>query len=175
MSSYKLYRNEKIIEHQQKLIFDLYEVYDFFKETFPDGDSTWGYKYYNVFAATSPDPLWYEIFQDVKQYIRDYVGHNDPLWMQCWLNMHEPTQVLDWHNHDFPYHGYISIDPKNTTTEFRDWKIKNSVGNIYIGPGYNDHRVVVNDDYNDGPRITLGMDIITEPEYRFRQFSFIPI
>ena len=36
------------------------------------------------------------------------------------------------------------------------------------------HRVVVNDDYQ-GPRITLGFDIITEPTLPDDQFSIIPL
>lgn len=46
------------------------------------------------------------------------------IWMQAWLNYHDHDQVLDWHNHSAPYHGYISIEPQDTTTEFGDWEIK---------------------------------------------------
>jgi hypothetical protein len=78
--------------------------------------------------------------------------------MQCWLNYHYPNEVLNWHNHHWDYHGYICIDPKNTRTVFKDYQIKNEVGNIYIGPGNREHIVVVDENYVS-PRITLGFDV----------------
>ena len=80
------------------------------------------------------------------------------MWMQAWLNYHNHNQVLGWHNHDWDYHGYISIDPKNTITEFRDYKIENKVGQIYFGPGQREHRVVCLDEFSD-TRLTIGFDI----------------
>ena len=80
------------------------------------------------------------------------------MWMQAWLNYHNHDQVLGWHNHDWDYHGYISIDPKNTITEFRDYKIENKVGQIYFGPGQKEHRVVCLDEFSD-TRLTIGFDV----------------
>ena len=101
------------------------------------------------------------------------------MWMQCWMNMHNPKEVLGWHDHQFPYHGYVSIDPKDSITQFKEdnlrYEIKNEVGNIYFGPGWKRmHRVVVNSEY-DGPRITLGFDIVLEPTLPDDQFSIIPL
>ena len=53
---------------------------------------------------------------------------------------------------------YISIDPKNTITEFEKWKVHNKIGQIYIGEGGHQHRVIVNEPY-EGYRITIGLDI----------------
>ena len=80
------------------------------------------------------------------------------MWMQAWLNYHNHDQVLGWHNHDWDYHGYISIDPKNTVTEFRDYKIENKVGQIYFGLGQREHRVVCLDEFSD-TRLTIGFDV----------------
>ena len=82
--------------------------------------------------------------------------------MQCWLNYHTPDKVLDWHTHEWNYHGYISIDPKDTKTVFDGYEIDNEIGNIYIGPGYRYHKVVTKDNFYE-PRITLGFDVCVEP------------
>ena len=101
---------------------------------------------------------------EIKDYLKDQHSPEDDyssnLWFQSWLNYHKQNEVLDWHDHPFPFHGYISIDPKDSTTEFRNYSIKNKIGNIYIGQGHRQHRVVVDTPYN-GTRITLGYDIAT--------------
>ena len=71
---------------------------------------------------------------------------------------HDHDNVLGWHNHDWDYHGYISIDPKNTVTEFRNYKIENKTGQIYFGPGQREHRVVCLDEFSD-KRLTIGFDV----------------
>lgn len=138
-----------------------------------------GYRFYNVFNLTSPSPLFWGLLKELSTIVRTELQTDAPLWMQCWMNMHNPKEVLGWHDHHFPYHGYISIDPKDSVTQFKEgdtkYEIKNEVGNIYFGPGWNRmHRVVVNEEYQ-GPRITLGFDIITQPTVPDDQFSVIPL
>ena len=171
---YKIHKSNTVCQHHAQMITDLHGVHNFFKQTFPDRDSTWSYNFYNIFCVTSPSPLWYDLFVELKSIIRDYVGHDKPLWMQSWLNFHMPDQVLDWHNHEWPYHGYISIDPKNTETIFDNYKVKNELGNIYIGPGNRMHKVEVIESFTT-PRITLGFDVHEEPDFPYEQFSLMPI
>jgi hypothetical protein len=77
-----------------------------------------------------------------------------------------------------PYHGYISIEPQDTTTEFCDWEVKNESGNIYFGRGNVRHRVVNNSFYT-GKRITIGYDVIPESSFEYlyptKQYGNIPI
>ena len=171
---YKVYKSELIVKYSGQMITDLYAVHEFFKKSFPEKDSTWSYNLYNIFCATSPSPLWYDLLVELKKYIREFIGHENPLWMQSWLNFHKPEEVLDWHNHEWPYHVYISIDPKNTETVFDNYKIKNELGNIYIGPGNRMHKVEVIEPFTT-PRITLGFDIHEEPDFPYQQFSLMPI
>lgn len=138
-----------------------------------------GYRFYNVFNLTSPSPLFWFLLKEISFVVRTELKSDAPMWMQCWMNMHKPNEVLGWHDHHFPYHGYISIDPKDSVTQFKEddlrYDIKNEVGNIYFGPGWKRmHRVVVNNEY-DGPRITLGFDITLEPNLPDDQFSIIPL
>mgnify|MGYP003331956089 FL=1 len=130
----------------------------------------------------------YHLLKEISAITRKHLSNfgvnpDDPLWIQCWMNFHKPDQVLDWHDHHFPWHGYISIDPKDSITKFReylpegsyDYNIHNQIGNIYLGPGFSRmHKVVVNNDY-EGDRITLGFDIITQSTLPDDQFSLIPL
>jgi hypothetical protein len=195
VSDYQVIKSQNIIEYHEHFVRECFQVHDRFKKLFPDKDSTWGYGYYNIFAATSPSPIWYNLYKEVRDLARDFANDERPMWIQAWLNFHNADQVLDWHGHDWPYHGYISIDPKSTTTIFKgvdkrqspfrdtqditevpyEYEIKNEIGNIYIGPGHRQHKVVVDDVYDDSPRITLGFDIQTDPERPFEQWSLLPL
>ena len=115
------------------------------------------------------------LFKELKNIIKEYHKKDEPLWFQCWLNYHSDNQVLDWHDHQWLWHGYISIDPKETKTIFENgFEVKNEIGNIYIGPCNIKHKVVVNKPYF-GHRITLGFDVISVPDYPINTTSFMPI
>ena len=77
-----------------------------------------GYRFYNVFSLTTPSPLFWELFQEIKYIVEQQFDYKGPKWIQCWLNYHRQDEVLDWHNHAFPMHGYVSIRPHFTTTTF---------------------------------------------------------
>lgn len=172
MVDYQLHKSKTILKNQKEIIMDLDIAYQFLRKNFTD--TTWEYKKYNIFAVTSPSIHFYNLFYELKDIVRGYVNHDQPLWIQSWLNYHQPNQVLDWHDHYWPIHGYISIDPKGTETEFETYTITNEVGNIYIGPGYRPHRVNVTEMFT-APRITLGFDIHNTPNVPYEQFSLIPI
>ena len=135
-------------------------------------DSTWSYDKYNVFGLTSPTQVYYDLFNELRGFVYDYIKPKQ-LWMQAWVNYHMPDQVLQWHNHEWPIHGYISIRPHKTKTVFEGYEIDNQVGNVYIGPGNRYHRVEVLEDY-DTPRITLGFDLLTDPTQCSNNIGLIP-
>ena len=99
------------------------------------------------------------------------------------INKDSVEQVLAEHGHLYPYHGYISIDPQNTTTIFNNGlEIKNKPGQIYIGPGRNwdennedwDHKVVINRK-SSNPRITIAFDISDKIDKEHEELSFFPL
>lgn len=155
---FRLYKSQLIIDNQKKFIDLIDQSYNLHQEVMNGEDSTWSYYRYNFFVLSAPSLLSHKLFVELKNLINDYVPSKNVKWFQCWINYHYPDQVLPWHNHEWDYHGYISIDPKKTRTVFSDYEIENEVGNIYIGPGYREHKVVVDEDF-DTPRITLGFDI----------------
>ncbi len=126
-------------------------------------DFTWSYGKYNVFGLTSATRVFYDLYCELNDFVYDYNGNGD-LWMQSWLNYHDTGGLLDWHGHQWPIHGYISIRPHNTKTIFRnpEYEIINEVGNVYIGPGFREHKVISPNSHFDTNRITLGFDILKD-------------
>ena len=163
-----IHESDLIKDNHEQFITDCHAIHKKFKSLYPEKDSTWSYSKYNVFALSSPMPLWYDLYSDLSFVIRGYMIEQDlddykPLWIQSWLNFHKSDEVLEWHDHHWPYHGYISINPCETTTVFEGYKIKNEIGKIYIGPGNRKHKVRVDKEF-DSTRITLGFDITDKPE-----------
>ena len=157
---YKIYQSKYIVEHQSEIIKQCHQAKKWYMRL-PSrnatGDMTSDYFNYNIFSLTAGHYNFYEIYKELVSIVKSELG-NKKMWMQSWLNYHDHDQVLGWHNHDWDYHGYISIDPKNTVTEFRDYKIENKVGQIYFGPGQREHRVVCLDEFPD-TRLTIGFDV----------------
>lgn len=146
---------------------------------------TWQFGNYNMFGLNSCNQWFYDIYKSLIEAIREYhrlSGIEIPkqLWLQTWINSHTPNQVLKTHNHDWPLHGYISVEPKKSQTVFTDkpngkelYRIDNKVGQIYLGPGSRFHHVEVLEPFQ-GERITFGFDL----EHRDRIFDnigFMPI
>ena len=174
--NYKIYRSSVVVEHQSEMIDRINFAHQQLMKKYGslNTDSTWLYKTYNIFSLIGPSKLFYELFYDLTNVIKSTIVDKDFLWFQSWLNFHEPNEVLNWHNHHWYYHGYISIDPKKTKTIFKEYEILNQVGNIYIGPGNREHKVQVLRPY-EGKRITLGFDVTTNEENPSDLISLIPI
>jgi len=160
--NYKIYKSNVICNNQEEIIKVIDKSYSIHQEIFSGEDFTWSYRKYNTFGLTSSNELFYDLFCELKTFIYDYLDH-DRLWLQSWINYHSSDKVLGWHNHEYPFHGYICVRPHETTTVFSDYKVKNEIGNVYIGPGDIEHKVVVDNPYED-PRITIGFDILTKPD-----------
>ncbi len=160
---FQIYRSDMVIEHKDKLLEQGRLGIERLQNTFP-GSTTWNYAKYNLFNLTAGYPVYYKLFQELKQVIRLYIGHDNPLWMQCWINYHMADEVLDWHGHDNHIcHGYLSVEPHKTKTIFREYEIDNKVGQLYIGRCELDgiqleHKVVVLEEYHT-PRVTIAFDV----------------
>lgn len=184
MNDYFTHQSEYIVKNHSDIMIDIDVAHRLFKELFPDKDSTWTYNLYNVFSLTACSTHFYNIYKELRDVIRSRLGETRPLWIQSWINYlrYEELNLLDWHGHNFEYHGYISIEPKKTNTVFENYSIENKVGQIYFGPGERIHKVEAIESYI-GERITLGFDIVTIPEQSFvtyierpwKNMSFIPL
>jgi len=180
--NYALYHSAFIANYHKEIIEDCEVGYLRFKEIFKEENkgTTWEYEKYNIFSITARSIPLYTIYRQIVAATRDFVGDDRPLWIQCWMNHHLEDKVLDWHFHEkyILFHGYVSVDPKNTVTEFTKYSIENKIGNIYLGKTGEEysHRVVVREPY-EGYRITLGFDIVDAltDNSRCANLSFIPI
>ena len=164
----------KLIVENQQGFNSIMEFAAFkFEDVYGHRDFTKAYAGYNLFTHTATDLLMYKLFKELQSRVRSVLG-DQPLWMQSWMNQHKQEEVLDWHNHDWDWHGYISIEPKKTNTVFEDFVVENKVGQIYFGEGHKLHKVEVLEPY-EGLRITLGFDITNKIDTRSKYVSFIPI
>jgi hypothetical protein len=171
MTDYTLYQSDYIANNQDLIFDDISRAHRLFTEIFPSKDSTWSYHMYNIFALTSPSTSFYQIYKELRNLIREQLGNDRPLWFQAWINYHTQDQLLKWHGHDFEYHGYICIDPKNTKTVFENYEIVNKPGQIYFGPGHRQHMVEAITPFQ-GVRTTIGFDIVTTPSMDFIERPF---
>ena len=179
--AYKIYQSDLVLKNHQQFLNETKLAYFYLKNKYNTSDTTGLYKKYNLFAITSNSLLFYKLFKELNSYIRDYIGDNRPLWMKSWLNYHNTPQDLDnslgesagFHGHLATYHGYISIDPQNTITRFRNGlDIQNKIGQIYIGPGTNTLTTNVESGWDHfvdlispslSPRITIAFDVVEVP------------
>ena len=161
--NYQIWNSDVITNHFDEIIDASLRAEQLFETRFgplKDRDLTWSYQSYNIWLLTSPSPSWYMLFKDLVEVIKQQRTWNTPVWIESWINMHRTEKILDWHTHHWPMHGYISIDPRETVTEFEDYTIVNRPGQIYIGPGKKLHRVVTTNATNFlSPRITVGFDV----------------
>ncbi|CAB5222021.1 hypothetical protein UFOVP242_235 [uncultured Caudovirales phage] len=191
---YRIYSSPYVITNQQEFITDSEIAYKKYRsdnenslkklkyqhDSYEGAGSTWNYDSYNLFSYTGGSPYFHTLFMQFQAVCREWVGDDRPLWLQCWLNYHYPDDVLKWHHHyDSIAHGYVSIDPKNTSTRFEQFTVENEIGKIYIGHCGLFHEVVVNKVF-DTPRITIAFQLdddtsLSSYRHRYTNTSFIPI
>ena len=175
---YKLYDIDVVTKNQPLFVEQCNVLHKPIQQSVGDEDTTRAYKRYNIFQISASSLAFYKLYCEVIKNVRDYVGDDRPLWMSGWMNFHQPMQVLNWHNHlNSICHGYVSIDPKDTTTDFKDYAIENQVGRLYLGPSARLHKVVVNKPFA-GHRITIGFDVNDDADCLLVQsgdYNFLPI
>jgi hypothetical protein len=177
--NYKLFDNQYIKNNYVDILEETDLIYQRFCYKFSsrwgrgghNESSTEAYQWYGIQSLTVGLTHYYYILQSLEKTIRNFANHKNPLWYQCWINFHEPNQLLDWHNHTYcSYHGYFSIDPKNSRTIFENYEICNAIGQLYIGPSNRKHKVV--SDHFLGKRVTLGFDVVNENDIQMLYKDF---
>jgi len=164
---HKLYKSEVVLDNHRVMINILNNSISFLG----DVDPTWTYDKYNLFGLTSPTKVFYNLFKELRGFVYDYTDGD--LWMQSWVNYHMPDQLLKRHNHAWPIHGYICINPHLTKTVFDDYEIENRIGDVYIGPGGRHHEVQLIEPFYT-PRITIGFDVTDRPHQANANLGMIP-
>lgn len=125
---------------------------------------------YNVFMY--PFPGFYDLYSNIQKTFHTIREHqnipNKPYYCQCWINVFEQGQFIDWHYHWLPkfeaWHGFycVDVEPNSSTT----YKLENEViiesknNLLVVSKSAGDlHR---SSEWNDPvrPRITIAFDII---------------
>tara|TARA_B100000902_G_scaffold11564_1_gene14074 strand:- start:64 stop:579 length:516 start_codon:yes stop_codon:yes gene_type:complete len=166
---HRLYKSQVVLDNQRVMINILDNALSFLE----GDDPTWSYDKYNVFGLTSPTQVYYDLYNELRGFVYDYIGDSGPLWIQSWVNYHKPDQLLQWHNHEWPIHGYICVNPHLTKTVFEGYEIQNRIGDVYIGPGQRYHRVELIEPFYT-PRITIGFDITNDPGKASANIGLMP-
>ena len=164
--NYELHHVNLISDNHKDFVEECYRAKDRFDIFYPNKSSTWTYDSYNVFSLTSGSELFYKLFKEIQNIVREHVKTEEPLWLQSWLNFHQKEEVLNWHDHKCCIaHGYVSIEPHNTKTVFENFEVDNEVGKLYIGQPNMLHKVEVIEDF-DSPRITIAFDVLNLDNYK---------
>jgi|TARA_B110000483_G_scaffold13404_1_gene15217 hypothetical protein len=175
---YSVYKHVPLVQKQNSFIDDIILAENFLKQEFNTDNVTWAYEKYNIFSLLTGSFHYWNLFKDVGMCIRRYMVENlnqtlpKHMWIQAWLNSHTDEQLLTKHNHADDVHGnlhgYISINPQDTTTKFYNsfeeekpiYSIDNKIGYIYIGKGEVWHEVIAHTPSKQ-KRITIGFDVMT--------------
>ena len=179
IDDYKLIKSDYIVNNHAEFVDRCDKLHTVLKNQFPKAkNTTWIYYNYNIFICLAGDVFFYNLYKELTTHLRHCIGDSRPAWFSVWLNYLTHDQIgdaLGFHDHPHDLHGFISIDPKDTITEFVGFEIDNQIGNIYIGPGGLDfsHKVVNRSEW-EGNRITLGFDVSFEQKKSMTK-SFIPL
>ena len=139
------------------------------------GDYTENHDTYNIWSLLRDFKIWQPVYEEVTDTIKScYDGPSDYLYLKSWINYSEGKELLDWHGHGSMLHGYVSITPHKTTTEFERFEVENKIGRIYVGPGIYLHRVNIVKPFS-GKRITIGFDVYDNLDHSRRPLNTIPI
>lgn len=157
---FELYHSKVIEDNLDRFNVECEYIARNIRNKFNTYSTTDVYQRYCLLNMVGNSDIWWYLYQDITKAVRQYLGHKRPLWAQIWLNTHKyEDDPLPWHRHDgVDCHGFVSIDPKNTVTEFKTHTIVNEPGKIYVGPPAAFHRVVNRGPW-DGERYTVAFDI----------------
>ena len=175
MNDYKIYKSKTVLENHSEFVFECVKLNKEIRENYSVGDgysTTWEYGRYNIFNLRRGNKLFDALREELVDIIKENCVGVGECWVQSWLNFDTYDTVeknLLLHDHQLPVHGYISVDPKNTKTNFpyAGFEVVNEVGKIYIGPGRAEetekwkHEVINTSKYG-GTRITIAFDVVFE-------------
>ena len=170
MKQYIVEEINYVKDNYDQFIKDIDLAYDRFNYSYGpmlDGRSATGYhKYYNLMLLTFGSKVFHDFFKILKHRLLEFMNYpKEHLWYMCWLNYDlGKNKFFEWHkHHDARVHGFVCIEPQHTVTEFKDFKLINKTGQIYIGPGQKLHKVNILKPYKK-PRISIAFDVVGEKE-----------
>ena len=127
------------------------------------------YKHYNLLLF--PLSQFHELYFDIRKMFHEVNDRtNENYYIQCWLNVYNKNEFIDWHNHWPPYyqswHGFYCVSGKGSHTTYKlppDLKkevmIPTIPNQIVLSKSAGDYHKS-SDWIEDYPRITIAFDIV---------------
>ena len=125
---------------------------------------------YNVLMY--PFDGFHELYEEIRNVFHEVSDSNDKHYMQCWLNVYQKGEFIDWHSHwqshTNSWHGFYCVDVEpDSYTDYKipingkieEIRIPSENNLLVIGKSDNDtHRS--SDWTRDNPRVTIAFDIV---------------
>jgi hypothetical protein len=127
---------------------------------------------YNVFMY--PFPEFHNLYTEIKNTFHAAREHQNlpskPYYCQCWVNVFEQGQFIDWHYHWLPefeaWHGFycVDVEPNSSTTYKLENEIEIESKNNLLVISKSAGDLHKSSEWHDSsrPRITIAFDIIPE-------------
>jgi hypothetical protein len=130
--------------------------------------TTQGFESYNLFMYGFSG--FHSLYFEIQKIFRQFNKNNEAYYIQCWLNIYEKGNFVDWHDH-YPagsgsWHGFFCVDcePSKTTyqlpneTETIDITSENNL--LVLSKSDGDRHRTWPWGYDDRDRITIAFDIV---------------
>jgi hypothetical protein len=171
------------------------KIYDLVKKEWSDcgkdftGQSTLTtqvYTRYNLLMY----PLFgfHDLYKGIQQTFRTIAETDEPHYIQCWLNVYNKGDYIQWHHHFPPnarsWHGFFCVDTEpGSYTSYRIPHLANEVNIpsednlIVISRSAGDEHKSSEWPFADRPRITIAFDILPQNNIWWNQWlnHWIPI
>lgn len=128
------------------------------------------YMEYNVLMFAYHE--FHSLYNQIRKTFHEVLENNDKneknYYIQCWMNVYEKEQFIDWHGHWPPmanaWHGFYCVDCEPSKTTYKifgeDIDIPSEDGLLVIGESDGDIHRTWPWTESDRPRITIAFDIV---------------
>ena len=146
-----------------------------------DLPTTSAYGNYNCFLY--PFPGMHELYVNLRDFYRSLVTTNEPAYVQCWINVFNKGEFIDWHTHSDKglelWHGLYIVNGEGSHTSYRvdghTFDIPSEDNLLILGKSEGDEHK--SSEWNkDTPRVTIAFDIVPAKNiHSFELNHWVPI
>lgn len=130
--------------------------------------TTQGFEHYNLLMYGFPG--FHSLYFEIQKLFQQLNQSDEKYYIQCWLNMYEKDNFVDWHDHYPPksssWHGFFCVDCEPSKTTYQLPNISEPVNIIsknnllVLSKSNGDRHRTWPWEYNDRERITIAFDIV---------------
>jgi hypothetical protein len=145
--------------------------------------TTQGFEHYNLLMSGFDG--FHSLYFEIQKVFRQFNKLDEKYYIQCWLNIYENKNFLDWHTH-YPshcnaWHGFFCVDCELSKTTYRLPNVPESVDIVsennllVLSKSDGDSHRTWPWQYKDRDRITIAFDIVPSRFIASRIDHWIPI